>query len=253
MALGASLPSTPAILLKERFQQGDGKVMGVLGRLSRAIRAQVTSWVQESEDPEKILHQVMADMQADLIQLRQSVAQAIATQKRTERQCDQTQMLAQEWRNRAQLALNKGDEAQARDALAQRHTYLKMGSQLASHIQEQKAVIANLKANMRDLEVKIADARTRRDMYIARARSAEASQRLQQLISQVGAQQSVGALSRMEDKVLDLEAQADAMAELNQTVSSQSLEGRFAALEQDEEQAIEAELAAMKGHLPGHP
>jgi phage shock protein A len=229
-----------------------GKVMGVLGRLSRAIRAQVTSWVQENEDPERILNQVMADMQADLIQLRQSVAQAIATQKRTERQCDQTQMLAREWYNRAQLALNKGDEAQARDALAQRHTYLKMGAQLANHMQEQKAIVANLKANMRDLEVKIADARTRRDMYIARARSAEASQRLQEMIGQVGTQRSIGAFSRMEDKVLDLEAQADAMAELNQTIATQSLEGRFAALEQDEEQAIEAELAVMKGHLPGH-
>ena len=68
--------------------------MNLLGRLARAVRAQISSWVQESEDPEKILDQAVADMQADLIQLRQSVAQAIATQKRTERQCDQTNTLA---------------------------------------------------------------------------------------------------------------------------------------------------------------
>jgi len=226
--------------------------MNLVGRLARAIRAQITSWIQDAEDPERILDQAMADMQADLIQLRQSVAQAIATQKRTERQCSQTRSLTEEWYNRAQLALTKGNEAQARDALAQRQAYLKMLSQLESYIDEQRTVVGKLKANMRDLEVKIADARTRRDMYIARARSAEASQRIQDLIGQVSTQNTTGAFGRMEDKVLNLEAQAEAMSDLNQTLQSQSLEGRFAALEQDDERAIEAELSAMKANLPGN-
>ena len=224
--------------------------MKVLERLGRAIRAQITSWVQESEDPEKILDQAVADMQSDLIQLRQSVAQAIATQKRTERQCDQTNTLVREWYNRAQLALQKGDELQAREALAQRQTHLRMFSQLTEHIGEQKAIVSQLKANMRELEVKIADARTRRDMYIARARSAEASQRIQEMIGQVGSQQSMGVLDRMEDKVLTLETQAEAMAELNNTLQSGTLESRFAALEQGDAETVEAELNAMKSQLP---
>lgn len=225
--------------------------MNMLGRLARVIRAQVSSLVQDNEDPEKMLDQAVTDMQSDLVQLRQSVAQAIATQKRTERQCQQTQTLAKEWYNRAQLALNKGDENQARDALAQRHAYLKMESQLAGHLDQQKIVISNLKANMRELEVKIADVRTRRDMYIARARSAEASQRIQEMIAQVGHERSLGTLNRMEDKVLDLEAQADAVVDLNRTLESQSLEGQFAALEQAEEAAIETELLAMKAKSSG--
>lgn len=220
--------------------------MNVLGRLARVVRSQVNSWMQESPDPEKILDQAVTSMQSDLVQLRQSVAQAIATQKRTERQCAQTQTLAKEWYNRAQLALNKGDENQAREALAQRHAYLKMQAQLTKHIEQQKSVISKLKSNMRDLEVKIADARTRRDMYIARARSAEATQRIQEMIAQVGQERSLGTLNQMEEKVLDLEAQADAMAELNRTLESQSLEGKFAALEAGEEGAIETELKAMK-------
>ena len=224
--------------------------MNILGRLARIVRAQVNSWVQDSEDPEKILDQAVADMQADLIQLRQSVAQAIATQKRTERQCDQTHTLAREWYNRAQLALQKGEEQQARDALAQRQTHLKVLSQLEGHISEQKGIVTQLKANMRELEVKIADARTRRDMYIARARSAEASQRIQEMMSHVGTRSSMGVLERMEDKVMTLEAQAEAMAELNSTLESGTLESRFAALEQDEAGVVEAELAAMKARLP---
>jgi len=178
--------------------------------------------------------------------LRQAIAQAIATQKRTERQRHQTALRVKEWYNRAQLALNQGDEDQAREALAQRHTYQRMESQLASHLDTQKTVIANLKTNLRDLEVKIADVRTRRDMYIARARSAEASQRLQAMISQVGQERSLGTLSQMEDKVLDLETQASAMAELNQTIQAQSLDDRFEALERSAATEVEQELAALK-------
>ena len=226
--------------------------MGVWGRLGQVIRSQVSDWVNGAEDPEKMLDQAVANMQRDLIQLRQAVAQAITTLKRTERQNHQTAMLSQEWYNRAQLALQKGDENQAREALTQRHNYERMRTQLAGHISEQTAAIAQLKTNMRDLEVKIADIRTRRDMYIARARSAEASQRIQALMGQVGHEQSLGTMSQMEDKVLNLEAQASAMAELNQTLSAQSLEGRFAELEQSEASAIEQELSTMKARLP-HP
>lgn len=234
--------------------------MSILGRLVQVVRSQVNSWVQESADPEKMLDQAVADMQADLIQLRQSVAQAIATQKRTERQCDQNESLAREWYNRAQLALQKGQETQAREALAQRQNYLQMRSQLARHVDDQRSVIAGLKQNMRDLEVNIADARTRRDMYIARARSAEASQRIQTMMSQVGSARSAGVLDQMEDKVLGLEAEAEALADLNQTLQSQTLEGQFAALEQADVKAagaetIESELAAMKASLsdPSNP
>ena len=224
--------------------------MGILDRFAQVIRAQVGSWVREAEDPEKMLDRALAEMQANLIQMRQAVAQAIATQKRTERQRDQHQTLAREWYNRAQLALGAGDEALAREALAQRHTYLRMVSQLEAHLTEQYQAVGQLKTNMRDLEVKIADARTRRDMYIARARSAEASQKIQDMISQVGDRKSWGVFSQMEDKVLNLEAQAAALEELNQETLQSSLEGRFAALEQDEDAAIESELAAMKAKLP---
>lgn len=224
--------------------------MSVLGRLARIVRSQVSSWVQESEDPEKMLDQAVMDMQNDLIQLRQAVAQAIATQKRTERQYHRTETLAQEWYNRAQLALRKSNEPQAREALTQRQAYLKVLSPLENHLDEQKTVITKLKSNMRELEVKIADARTRRDMYIARARSAEASQRIQEMIGQVGDRNAVGAFGQMEERVLDLEAQAEAITELNRTLNSQSLEAKIDALEQSEEDAVDAELRAMKSRLP---
>ena len=227
--------------------------MGLWKRLGQSVRASINSWIQNTEDPEKLLDQAVAEMQGDLMQLRQSVAQAIATQKRTERQCDQSRTLAQEYYNRAELALRQGDEARAKDALCQRQSYLETIHTLQSNLQQQGTVVGQMKETMRALERKIMDARTRRDMYIARARSAEASQRLNEMIGQFGPQGNLGALDRMEDKVLDLEAQAAAMAELNNSLQGASLEGRFAALEVSSSTAVETELAQLKAHVLESP
>lgn len=184
---------------------------------------------------------------------RHQERRSIATQKRTERQQQQAHTQVQEWYNRAQLALQKGNEAEAREALLQRQTCRTRLSNLEKSGQIQQASVSQLKANMRDLEIKIADARTRRDMYIARARSAEASQRIQEMIGQVGSQRSMGILERLEDKVSNIEAKAEAMAELNSIVQTQTLQGQFASLNQDDARMIEVELSAMKAHLSSTP
>ena len=226
--------------------------MGLIDRILRLFRANANSWTAKREDPEKILEQTVYEMQENLVQMRQGVAQAIATQKRTERQATQAQSTAEEWYRRAQMALQQGNEALAREALTKRKAYEQTATALTEQIGQQKTLVAKLKKDMQSLELKISEAKTKKDMYIARARSAEASQRIQAMMGQVGHEQSLGTMSQMEDKVLNLEAQASAMAELNQTLSTQSLEGRFAELEQSEASAIEQELSTMKARLP-HP
>jgi phage shock protein A len=92
---------------------------------------------------------------------------------------------------------------------------------------------------MRSLELKIGEAKTKKDMYIARARSAEASYRLQEMLGGVSATSSLSAFERMEEKVLQIEAQSEAIAQL----SSDDLETQFTSLESND---VNAELAAMK-------
>jgi phage shock protein A len=215
--------------------------MGLLDRLSRLIRATLNDLVSRAEDPEKILEQTVIDMQEDLIKLRQAVAQAIATQKRTERQCSQSQISAEEWYRRAQLALQKGDEPLAREALSRRQAFQETATALQAQIDQQRGIVDKLKQNMRLLEGKISDARTKKDMYIARARSAKASQRLNEMLGNVGTQDAMAAFERMEQKVLQLESQAEAVAELN----ADSLESQFKSLDG----SLDAELAALKAKL----
>ncbi|MGB3309534.1 MAG: PspA/IM30 family protein [Nodosilinea sp.] len=220
--------------------------MGLFDRVWRVLRANLTSAVSQAEDPEKVLEQAMADMQANLIQLRQAVAQAIATQKRTERQSAQAKSTAQEWYNRAELAIQKGEEDLARQALTRRQTYLESAQAMDAQIDQQRGVVTGLKENMRRLEAKIADARTKKDLYIARARSAEASQRIQEMLGQTGTGGSIAAFEQMEQRVMEMESKAEALEEL----SGDPLERQFAALEGGST-TVDSELAAMKNRLAG--
>lgn len=218
--------------------------MGLFDRISRVVRANVSSLVNQSEDPEKILEQTVIDMQEDLIQLRQAVAQAIATQKRSERQQAQAQSLADDWQQRAQVALQKGDETLAREALVRRQSYADNAQGLKAQLGQQTQIIAKLKQNMAELESKISEARTKKDMYIARARAAKASQGLNQSLGQVSTSNALGAFERMEERVHQLEAEADAIAELS---SGDDVEKQFAALESSSD--INQQLEAMKMDL----
>lgn len=220
--------------------------MGLIDRFWRVVRANVNSLIGQAEDPEKILEQAVEDMQQDLIHLRQAVAQAIATQKRTERQASQAESVAQEWYNRAQLALAKGDENLAREALTRRRSYQETAKAMQAQLGQQKEVVTKLKDNMRTLECKISDAKTKKDLYIARARSAQASQKINEMLGNLDTGNALSAFERMEEKVLQLEAQSEAIQELG----SNELEKRYAALEASND--IEAELAALKANLtPG--
>ena len=216
--------------------------MGLIDRIVRVIRANFNASTAQAEDPEKILEQAVSDMQGDLVQMRQGVAAAIASQKRTERQADQAQSLADQWYQRAQMALQQGNDSMAREALTKRRSYQETATALKSQIEQQNSIVSRLKKDMQMLESKISEARTKKDMYIARARSAEASARMNEMLGGMNTT-SLNAFEQMEEKVLQLEAQSLAIAELG----TDDLQNKFATLEASND--IDAEMTAMKAQL----
>lgn len=217
--------------------------MGLIDRVGRLLRANLNSFMSSAEDPEKMLQGVVYQMQDDLVELQQMVAQAIAMQKRTERQIAQAQSNAEEWYRRAQLALQQDNEPLARDALTKRRAYQVSATELSLQIEEQNTIVAKLKTDMRTLALKIDEAKNKKDMYIARARSAEASYKLQQMLSSTGSVGNQTAFERMEEKVVLLEAQSEAIA-LTDTDQQHS---SFASLEF----SSDVDLAAMKPEQVG--
>lgn len=217
--------------------------MGLLDRISRVIRANVNELVSKAEDPEKILEQAIIDMQEDLVQLRQAVASSIATQKRTEQQYNQAQSQVNIWQQRAQLALQKGDENLAREALLRKKTHSETAAALAEQLEQQKTQVENLKRNLIALESKISEAKTKKNMLKARAQAAKANEQLQNTIGSLGTSSAISAFERMEEKVLMREARAQSAEEL----AGVELEQQFAQLEGSSD--IDEELAAMKKQL----
>jgi len=217
--------------------------MGLFDRISRVIRANVNDMVSKAEDPEKILEQAIIDMQEDLVQLRQAVATAIATQKRTEQQYNQAESQSNTWQQRAQLALQKGDENLAREALIRKKTHAETATTLKTSLDQQSGQVETLKRNLIALESKISEAKTKKNMLKARAQAAKANEQLQNTIGNLGTGSAMGAFDRMEEKVLQLEARSQAAAELG----GSSLDEQFKLLEAGSD--VDDELASLKANM----
>ncbi|HLO50862.1 MAG TPA: PspA/IM30 family protein [Kamptonema sp.] len=217
--------------------------MGLFDRISRVVRANLNEIVNKAEDPEKILEQSIMDMQEDLVQLRQAVAGAIATQKRSQTQFAQAESQANQWQSRAQLALQKGDEALAREALVRKKTHADTAAALKASLDQQSGQVENLKRNLIALESKIAEAKTKKDMLKARISAAKAQEQLNSTIGSINTSSSMGAFDRMEEKVLQMEARAGATAEL----AGAGLEEEFLKLEAGG--GVDDDLAALKAQM----
>ncbi|MEM8505259.1 MAG: PspA/IM30 family protein [Cyanobacteria bacterium P01_D01_bin.1] len=219
--------------------------MGLFDRVSRVVRSNLNAAVSSAEDPEKILDQAIMDMQEDLVQMRQAVARAIASQKRVEQQASKAQSEANTWQQRAQLALQKGDENLAREALTRKKTQAETATALKGQLEQQSASVDTLKRQLIALESKISEAKTKKDMLKARASAAKANEQLQRSVGTLSTSSAMGAFERMEEKVLQMEASGQAAAEL----AGADLESQFASLEAGSD--VDYELEAMKAQMLG--
>ena len=221
--------------------------MGLFDRLSRVVRANLNDLVSKAEDPEKVLEQTINDMGEDLIQVRQAVARAIAEQKRTEQRYNQDLSEANKWEQRAKLALSKGDESLAREALVRKKTHADTAATLKQQLEQQNGQVSTLKRNLVALESKISEAKTKKNMLIARSKAAKANAEIQQTLSGVNTSGSMAAFELMESKVLDMEARSQAIGELGGT----GIEEQFAKLESASD--VDDELAILKAQISGIP
>jgi phage shock protein A len=216
--------------------------MGLFDRIKRVVGANVNDLISKAEDPEKMLEQAILEMQTDLVQLRQGIAQAIAAQKRTDKQYSGAQSEVNKWQRNAELALQKGEEDLARQALQRKKTVHETATALKSSLDQQTATVDNLKKNLIQLESKISEAKTKKEMLKARITAAKAQEQLGSMVSGMSTNSSMAAFERMEEKVMMQEARAQSTAEL----AGSGLESQFAELEAGD---VDDELAALKASM----
>ena len=209
--------------------------MGIFQRFKTLISSNVNDMINKAENPEKMLNQLVVDMNEQLIESKKAVAMAIADEKKLERETAAQQAQAQEWERKAMLAVRAGQDDLAREALLRKQEHENNHTQFKQQWEAQKASVEKLKESLRDLQTKIEEAQRKKNLLVARAKRAEAQQKIQQTMSSVSGNKSAfEAFDRMAQKVDQMEAQADAEKELEDFSSGANLEKRFAQLEKSD-------------------
>lgn len=215
--------------------------MGIFKRIADLIRANVNELLDRAEDPETMLRQMIRDMEESIREGRQALASAIAQGHLLRKQCQEQEQKAREWLEKAELALEKGEEDLARQCLQRKKSCEQAAAAARAQLEEHERSVAAARADLETLETKVAQARNRLQVLIARKRSAEASKLVGQQLAGITRDTSAfDTFERMEEKIERLEAEARAAKEIQET----SLEERLARLGADQE--VEEELAALK-------
>jgi phage shock protein A len=227
--------------------------MGIFSRLRALVSSNINHLINKAEKPEKMLNQAILDMNVQLVEAKKSVATAIANEKKLERETLKNKGESAEWERKAILAVKAGKDDLAKEALVRKAEYDGYAAEYEKQWVVQKEGADKLKTSLLELQRKIEEASRKRDLLIARAKNAEAQQKIQSTMSSIaGNKTGFDTFERMAQKVDELEAEAGATKELADLSADQSLEKKFAELESPSNNADQLllDLKSKMGALP---
>lgn len=215
--------------------------MTLLERVSTLVRANLNDLIEKAEDPEKLMKQVILDMQNQLLQVKTQVAIAIADQHLLEKKQSENEEKHDSWVRKAEIAVTrKKDDELARAALERSLGYKQFAESFGQQVADQRTQVENLKSALGKLEQKMAEARAKSELLIAQHRRTRTAQKAGEVHRAMNNHQNAAALERMRDKISRLEAISNAHQELHR----ESLDDRFDAMEKEEK--IDLLLAQIK-------
>lgn len=221
--------------------------MPILDRIATILKANIHDLLDKAEDPEKMIYQLLREMEEEHDRARNQVAEAMAQEKKMERDLLAARALVEQWHAKAAAALRAGDEALAREALAHKLAHQKRADALQRALDEQTEAVTRLKEQLHALEAKIEDAKREKDVILARRKRVQAEQEIRRTAQTLAySEDAFRAFERIKDKVQDQELVLEALRELEKEAGK---EARFAELEADQD--LEQELAALKAELGG--
>ncbi|MDC1068468.1 PspA/IM30 family protein [Candidatus Kapabacteria bacterium] len=217
--------------------------MGIFNRISDIFKANVNDALDNAEDPEKMIKQMVLEMEESVNKSTLAVAQAVANQKSIERKMQNAKANESDWHEKAKKALGASNESLAKQALEKKAMYTKQISDLEPTHNIAKTSAEKLRSQLDQLKNKLEEARMRKSTLIARAQSAKAQKNISQNFSGVGSD-AFSKFDKFESKVDTLEAEADAFGELHQ--GDAELENAFKDLESS---STDAELEKLKAEM----
>jgi phage shock protein A len=226
--------------------------MGIFDRFSTLLRSNLNDLISRAENPEKMLNQLIVDMKGQLAKAKQQVASAIADEKKLQSDAESMKKQAEDWERRAMLAVQEGRDDLAKQALGRYNEHLHGAQQLHETWLKHKAETEALKLSLRQLNDKIEEAKRKKNILVARAKRAEAQQRIQETMSGMSDKSAFESFERMTEKIEANERKAIAAAEIQEEFSGDQLTRQFEALEY--KGSGDQQLLALKqrmGLLPG--
>ena len=209
--------------------------MGVLERIESIIKANLNDLLGKTENPEKMLQQLILDMESELAEARDQVVAAIREEKRLRMLRIENEKLAEKWQKKAMLAVQYGKDDLARESILRKRSAVALAEDCEQESHLHAKVIASLKASLSALEAKIQEAKQKKDELIIRKRRAK----LDQLLGQDIIADKKAVFDRIENKIMSLSADAEALAD----TSNDEIVSR------QREEELEAELVKLKEKL----
>ncbi len=227
--------------------------MGVFQRLSDLLKSNVNDLIDRAEDPEKMVKQIIIDMQTELTKATQNYGKAKASERLAEKKYLEAQKISSDWEAKAKMALAKGDQELAKQALARK---VKADEDLNNYKEMYESISAQTDAIGDQVEVlraKLEEAKSRQAMLIARSQMAETKKNLAKAAGGFDGNSSLEKFQKMEEKIERKEAEADAFTEIagNNLAggSGDDLRDSFEKLESDAK--VDAELQRLMAEMNG--
>jgi phage shock protein A len=205
--------------------------MGIWDRFTSLLKSNINDLISKAENPEKMLDQIVVDMRTQLQKAKQQVAAAIADEKRLKDQAEAEYKAAQDWEQKAMLAIKEGRDDLAKQALVRQGEHFAHAQQLESTWQAHQAETEKLKNSLRDLNDKIEEAKRKKNLLLARQRRAQAQARINETMSSMSEKSAFEAFARMEERIDQNERMLKASTEIEEEFTGDRLQHDFKQLE----------------------
>ena len=220
--------------------------MGVFTRISDLLKANINDLIDRAEDPEKMVKQIIIDMQRELNKATQNYGKAKASERLAEKKYNEAKAVSQGWENKAKAALSRGEQELAKQALSRK---VKADEDLASYKEMYESISTQTEAIGNQVEVlktKLDEAKSRQAMLIARSQMADTKRQLAAAQGGFDGSSAIEKLDRMEEKVQRKEAEADAFIEISGN-GNDELQDSFEKIENDAK--VDAELQRLMAEM----
>jgi phage shock protein A len=214
--------------------------MGIFTRFRDIISSNINSMLDKAEEPEKLIRLMIREMEDTLVEIKTACAGVMAGSKKIQRQLEDLRERVGYWEEKAELAVNKGRDDLAREALIEKRKFSRQTDSLENELAEHEDLIRQYQDDIRQLEEKLKSARDKQRMLVQRHIHAQSKIRAQKEIRRIDSSETMIKFDELENRIESMEAEADLVNYARKT----SLEEEFERLSVDEE--IENELQALK-------